>query len=393
VTSEQGRRGSGGAAGGQSGRILASLEAPTLRARRVTRGIGAAALFLLTSLAFAALCPRSGPSYPESSILASKLEHLARVREGLDLLFIGSSRVYRGVDPVLFDRLAAERGHELRSFNLGVPNLGGLELAYLLEDLLGPPTDRPRWVVVDPGGLQVRVEIENLESARVVNWHDARHTALVLELLWGSDRSPSKKVRYGWRHLFAAGRRYARLGEGVEELESRLGAREAHAPVASPLLGPAADGFRSLEDFPPDDPAWPGLVERRRDFEAELEEYWEAVRKQAARHREEIEPLSDFERGYLRRLCAGIEAAGATPIFIVSPRHDGRALYLQRAAEEGVIPVLFDYSDPERQPELYSEEMRYDGGHLNASGAQHFTRLLAADLLDHIDRAGERAPR
>ncbi|MGI8955391.1 MAG: hypothetical protein ACR2II_00540 [Chthoniobacterales bacterium] len=44
-------------------------------------------------------------------------------KDNFDIVFLGSSRIYHGVSPKLFDRVAAEHGQRWRSFNLGVDKM------------------------------------------------------------------------------------------------------------------------------------------------------------------------------------------------------------------------------------------------------------------------------
>ena len=41
------------------------------------------------------------------------------------------------------------------------------------------------------------------------------------------------------------------------------------------------------------------------------------------------------------------------------------------------IPVLFDFNRPERYPELFSIDRRFDPKHLNRTGSREFSELLA----------------
>ena len=57
------------------------------------------------------------PPAPQSWTTA-KLEDFEKHKDEYDLIFLGSSQLYRHVDPVLFDKAFAEAGHPIHSFNL-----------------------------------------------------------------------------------------------------------------------------------------------------------------------------------------------------------------------------------------------------------------------------------
>ncbi|MFD3003475.1 hypothetical protein ACFS7Z_24165 [Pontibacter toksunensis] len=69
-----------------------------------------------------------------------KLQEAKQV-QGVDMLFIGSSHVYRGFDPRIFNQ------HNIRTFNLGTPSQTPFVSYYLLKEHL--PAINPRYVVMD----------------------------------------------------------------------------------------------------------------------------------------------------------------------------------------------------------------------------------------------------
>ncbi|MFD3002848.1 DUF1574 family protein [Pontibacter toksunensis] len=69
-----------------------------------------------------------------------RLQEAKKVQD-VDILFIGSSHVYRGFDPRIFSQ------HNLRTFNLGTPNQTPFVTYHLLKEYL--PSIRPRYVVMD----------------------------------------------------------------------------------------------------------------------------------------------------------------------------------------------------------------------------------------------------
>ena len=85
------------------------------------------------------------------------------------------------------------------------------------------------------------------------------------------------------------------------------------------------------------------------------------------------------------RACAerGVELIWFTP-----PGYEGTPERL-RLHEAGVIPTLFHFNDPERYPELFRLNHRYDKGHLNRRGVERLAELFADAFLEHLERKGE----
>jgi len=96
----------------------------------------AIAFLLAAFLAVVGLSMAVPPSDKEQlGILGKKVAYLRNYHEDYNVLFIGTSRTYRGVDPVLLQKIAAEQGCDVRAFNLGVSKLRLTELRHLSAHL------------------------------------------------------------------------------------------------------------------------------------------------------------------------------------------------------------------------------------------------------------------
>ena len=81
--------------------------------------LGLCALSLLAFGASGEVFRRLLP-WPDEAGLATKLDDYLTRAEQYDVLFLGSSRVARGIVPAVVDEVLAGSGHALRSYNLGV---------------------------------------------------------------------------------------------------------------------------------------------------------------------------------------------------------------------------------------------------------------------------------
>ena len=72
-------------------------------------------------------------------------------------------------------------------------------------------------------------------------------------------------------------------------------------------------------------------------------------------------------------LIAEVRAAGAQPIFVLSPTVLGREFF----APPPTGAQFIAFNDPQKYPQLYDPEVRYDTWHFNPRGAALFTDLLA----------------
>jgi hypothetical protein len=298
-------------------------------------------------------------------------------REEFELVFVGSSRMYRQVDPALFDAEVARRGIELASFNLGTVGMWFPEIVYTVEWVLAQRAERLAWLVIELGELDPDVHAENLLNRRNVNWHTPAITLAVCRAVLAGEHAPLEKLR--------------RLGDHLTHLVYRLGSLGTGTTAVSYLLGDRRqagqrrrwNGLVLLEDDPR---LVQQLEERRAAFLADLPGYEERV---AAL----VPPVPAGEppaplRALLERLVARVRAAGVEPVFVIPPPSDARLEGMVQAARAGVLPNLLAYNRPQDYPEFYAVQSSLDGYHLNSVGAERFTRQLAADFAALARRGG-----
>lgn len=84
---------------------------------------------LLGGLIF--LIKSSLPYYWGNDILGEKIEYLKSQPKRYDIFFIGSSEVYRSINPLIFDSIC-----NTNSFNLGVPGMFYSEMEYTIQHLI-----------------------------------------------------------------------------------------------------------------------------------------------------------------------------------------------------------------------------------------------------------------
>src|SRR5947207_2206779 len=96
--------------------------APILIWKRMARAAGLILIFLAALLGSGALLSEFLP-FSAVPIVREKFAYYAAHASDYDTLFIGTSRVYRGMMPEVFDRLTAEAGRPTHSFNFGVDGM------------------------------------------------------------------------------------------------------------------------------------------------------------------------------------------------------------------------------------------------------------------------------
>ncbi|MGB8167092.1 MAG: hypothetical protein WCF18_06345 [Chthoniobacteraceae bacterium] len=337
----------------------------------LVRATGNAALFAgacgLGCLAIGLVLPL--PDVPQAK---EKLEWFRAHRDEYTALFLGSSRVRRHIIPSLFDRLAAEQGIEMHSFNLGMDSLAAPEDAYVLDQALAAAPPRLRYVFIELTYFRANFAGQGADTIRSAYWHDWERTCAVWRRLaseeWQQIKPPKKRKKQRWSgwladvgeclDLFAThGRlflqRATNLGRGAGCLQKLTGLRPPGDPLAP--LGPARDGFI------PSDTVMNA---------ASLSEYQRQLSSLKTTE-SRTKPLDRVPQENLEAMLARVRAHGAEPVLFIAPTPGGAVLYPRRE----VAPLL-DFSDPLRWPSLFDPQYRADVTHLNTAGAEVFTRAL-----------------
>jgi hypothetical protein len=85
------------------------------------------------------------------------------------------------------------------------------------------------------------------------------------------------------------------------------------------------------------------------------------------------------------RQCAQeVRNVGAAPIFLITPNTTQINVATESTWPAGVVMA---FNNPRAYPSLYRSSVRRDGQHLTKSGAEEFTRIVAANFVE-LARAG-----
>ena len=230
------------------------------------------------------------------------------------------------------------------------------------------PKNRPpklKWVLIDL--MAIRGEIDGNETTkRAVYWHDWRHTWMacrhVVEVDMEGQRSLSEKADACWRHLNLFAQQATALGRGNEMLETKLKLRQERRTEKVPNEGFEEGGKGPLKG---------GMLSHFNKSVANLK---------TDRTPRAIQPVL---RDALDDVVHMVRAAGAEPIFVVASSIYGAERFRDWPGER-VTVLRFD--DPNAYPDLYDPANRYDPHHLDLVGAQRFTRHLAEQFADVLER-------
>jgi hypothetical protein len=300
-----------------------------------------------------------------------------------DTVFLGTSRTYRGLDPAAFDTRTAAAGRPTHSFNFGLFGLRLFEARRVLKDLLAADReDRLRFVFLEMPPANWALERENLQSDRVIRYHDWRTFVDILRYL---NQDPQTSVWSGWPRVVPLMENQANRGLGAAAFQSLAAGEDGvddFIEQGAAELGDRGDGFQPLDQAlsRADGDARERMEERHRlllPSPEEWEESIEKLRKQLSAH----QTVTDVAIELLAELSALVDQQRATPIFYLAPGFTPQ-WDVRGAHERGSVPALLAFDDPDRYPELYDRSLYFDKGHLNERGAELFSVVLADAFLD-----------
>ncbi|REJ75115.1 MAG: hypothetical protein DWQ36_06085 [Acidobacteria bacterium] len=308
-------------------------------------------------------------------LLSAKLRQYEQVKDQVDAVFIGSSRIYRHLDPRVFDLVREERvrvgGQPGLSFNLGVPDMRMLEVLYLAEWVF-ERSDRVELLIVEATDDPLELPEWNRNAERTIAWHDEKAMERIRRGIAQLEAGETRRAELLAAHLEIYQRRSSAVGRGAVLLD-----REPW-----PGLPPEQRGYQSLEQnqrHPISEDEAQELVERWNL----LHERPGAWNRSLARLEREVDSATTdpFEQELFGELEALAARHGARVLWLVSPGPTRRP-DLIAAQEKGIVREVLRFDDPERFPEFYAPSGRFDRHHLSEEMAARFTVLVAEAVVE-----------
>jgi hypothetical protein len=235
----------------------------------------------------------------------------------------------------------------------------------MLDQVLKTKPKNLKWVLLELGEVRARW-FKILGTQRAVYWHDWDRTRLTLEKALNPRGNANWFVQLTriWvarrdlaSNLTLFGTQFGNVGRFADLLPSADQERFANAAVE---LGPNRDGFRFAGE--------PMSAERVAPYQQWLAQEMKETRPQP------LDPVTD--QGY-REVAARIRAAGAKPIFVVTPTIFQRPLQFTQSPPAPIIA----FNDARKFPEFYDPKNRVDESHLTREPAEKFAAMLAREFV------------
>ena len=346
----------------------------SLLARYIRQCLIAIAAFAVAACLLNQLIP--SPKVPSNVVfIGPKYDHYQAHKDDYNALFFGSSRVYNHIAPDAFDESARASGVAVNSYNFGVPAMRALDSVVLIEDVLRDPPKDLKWVFFETIMDKGYEPFANARTHRSMYWHTWENTGLAARYILSSEETWTHKVVLVTSHLLPAIYRQMNVGRlFTQVLPSEFSARER--AVAKAFT--EAEGFFPLTEE--DSPHRQAFLTDQAGYEAQVDDLRAIISAPIVTDAS----LARNKRMLLARVTKAVREAGAEPIFIEPPSLDQDRDF-RVALHNGEIDLLLAYKDPDRFPQLYHPNQRYDADHLTKSASYEFSQLLAKDFVRAIE--------
>ncbi|MEM1057009.1 MAG: hypothetical protein AAGI52_15910 [Bacteroidota bacterium] len=349
---------------------------------RIPRRFVLRALVFPVLLGAVLLAMKTQDGYADIAPYWDKLQDVRRVQP--EVVFLGSSRTFRHIDPVRLDSLRADG---VTSYNFGVQGSRSLETHFRADRLLEMDLPVQR-MIIEFGPVDIAIPERAATTRRIQHYHDARRATIGTQVAMASGRPFVRRVRpaanrwrYWTRNTFLVGWGRAWANAVVTE-------RQSDRPRRAQAIG--RRGYVPLGSGEADQEA------RREAFLSEEGQEEFAQRMTAIRARESYEP-TDRDRVTADAWIALAERASARGVEVIyveqvgTEKGAGVTRLVREALGEDAVIVL---NDPARYPELFETDAWFDVGHLREAMALRSTDILAAELplLSGSSRLGAEAP-
>lgn len=319
--------------------------------------------------------------------MEGKLAHLAEVQGGerpYNHVLIGSSQIYRQIDPGVLDRAAGRGGLALRSFNLGIPGMSSPESYQLAERLIdgASPSGPLQFITLEMTNPSAKLHLDNPLIARNTHYMTFGEFFYFLQNDRGSLRMRTSNA-FQYLRMLIAGQFH--IGH-LRLLTALVTPETAKDPL---WLNDA--GFLSLDREMPEEKKYIARYEgfqRKKAAGFNFDDLKASWAQAATWTWDRSSPRPN--QAHLTRMLAMIERAREKGImlrFVMTPPSRAHKYFMATA---GALPAdhFVQAADPsDLPPPIFEPDMFFDKVHFNEAGAALYSGAFAGIWLEGLKAA------
>jgi len=273
-------------------------------------------------------------------------------------VLFGTSRMYRGINPLVFDSLVNQDGnHAVRSFNLATHASWASETFYLYDAFLKDTalSSDVNLVLMEFQNI-MSIRPDKLGSEKTIYYQNPSHYLFMLQYSFYEVFRNPKRIPTS---VYSVGVYSLSTFLNVTNIKKINTKRDSSPPMEVESINERGYlGFQELNQVPVTD-------EHIRSFTDNIRQYLHT-------------PETNYNKAYYEKIMEVIEQSrqrGIQLIFVLPPVRltEGMMAVFNALPEENKVELC----DPEKYPELYSIENWIDPIHLNKNGSLQLTSNLA----------------
>jgi hypothetical protein len=311
---------------------------------------------------------------PYMEVMTEKLDHYNAHAAKYNTIVVGSSRVFRSIDPRAVEAAAAEHGcPSISVFNFGIPSLSHSEQTFLLKRILADRSDNLQRVIFEDALHETR-DYANATTPRGRYFHSVKSIYDKLNNIWSYPEALSKRLYR--TQIFLRAFLFENSGIGLLS-QLALGKKEEEQPAVQLSLEHA--GFLALDEDPDE-----RLRERRKEFLENIEFFDDMV---ALKHGIVGQKQADRRARYLIEQARHLEFAGVNVGLIVPPNPSTLRFtpgITGAVRQQAPDVTVFDYNRKSGEPDIFQHSLWFDLNHLTKAGANTISIQFGADLCAAI---------
>jgi len=323
-----------------------------------------------------------------SEIIDQKKNWLNQHRDEYNMLVIGSSRVYRQVDPEILDSLVITP-EKIKSFNFGVNWLFIPETFYVFNNLVKKEGLKYNYVIIELSKIR-SIDYANFYTTRTIYWTNFSNYSFAVKAIASSNFAIHEKVATILAYSVNYIGNLINLGYITEALSYK-----AHLPLYAgfPEMGAKSNGYNTLttqpigSSFSKEENTEARHLKFLSDTSAVTRRLHMSTR-QFDKFEKNPELLKRYNKYYADHLNKMIDEAknnGTHLVFLMSPRVDLNQYNELIPLFNNINPAhQIEISDGRKYPELYMAANSFDETHLNTEGAKIYTTILATKMNELI---------
>ena len=307
-------------------------------------------------------------------------QYFVEHKDSFNVIFLGSSRIYRGFDPMVFDQTVTDidEATQTRSFNLGAPAYGFPKTELLLEDLIENNSQNLDYILLELAHVSKPVS-ENMHTPEVIYWHHFNNTKFILSYWFDHPRyTLEETIRFSSQTAVSFIENKLNIGLGPHILDYLSG------KTIPPKLGFNNNGFASLDDAAVNSAALRSRSEKIQNNPQLVNWMFNNVNTAIARGEEN---LGNYNAEFVEKALKFINLAeeyNVELIFVLPPNIGEDYDILVPIYNQIPAKNRISRADPLLFPEYYTEENIFDLGHLNKQGAEIFTASVAKEFFELV---------